>query len=104
MTSNAFIKGRSTVSQLLQILDKWTASLENGGQIDVTYTDSEKAFDTVPHQNLISKLKWYPVDNNVFIWINSFLTNTLQRVNLEDSFSNWVKVLSGIPQGTLLGP
>ena len=42
-----FIKGRSTVTQLLQILDKWTDWLESGGQIDVIYADLEKAFDKV---------------------------------------------------------
>ena len=43
-----FIKGRSTVMQLLMVLDKWTECLELGGQIDVIYTDLEKAFDKVP--------------------------------------------------------
>ena len=52
-----FIKGRSTNLQLLLVLDKWTDDLEHGGQIDVIYTDFEKAFDKVPHQRLISKLK-----------------------------------------------
>jgi len=50
------IKGRSTVMQLLKIIDMWTESLESGGQIDVIYTDLEKAFDKVPHRRLISKL------------------------------------------------
>ena len=51
-----FVKGRSTSLQLLQILDKWTDCLENGGQIDAVYTDFEKAFDKVPHNRLVSKL------------------------------------------------
>ena len=50
-----FIKGRSTTLQLLQILDKWTECLEHGGQINVIYTDLEKAFDKVPHKRLICK-------------------------------------------------
>ena len=54
-----FIKGRSTVLQLLNVLDKWTEFLEKGGQIDVIYTDLEKAFDKVPHKRLISKLRSY---------------------------------------------
>ena len=52
-----FIKGRSTVLQLLNLLDKWTKYLENGGQIDVIYTDFEKAFDKVPHRRLLYKLE-----------------------------------------------
>jgi hypothetical protein len=52
-----FIKGRSTVLQLLKIMDIWTSQLESGGQIDVIYTDFERAFDKVPHQRLLSKLR-----------------------------------------------
>ena len=51
-----FIKGRSTTLQLLKILDRWRELLENGGQIDVVYTDLEKAFHKIPHKRLISKL------------------------------------------------
>ena len=47
-----FILGRSTLLQLLHMLDDWTECLENGGQIDAVYTDFEKAFDTVPHRRL----------------------------------------------------
>ena len=54
-----FLKGRSTVTQLLQILDEWTEALETGGRIDVIYTDFEKAFDKVPHKRLLSKLRSY---------------------------------------------
>jgi len=50
---HGFIKGRSTVLQLLKIMDDWTAqldSLDSGGQVDVVYTDFAKTFYTVPHQ------------------------------------------------------
>jgi len=52
-----FIKGRSTVLQLLKIMDNWTAQLDSGGQVDVIYTDFAKAFDTVPHRRLLLKVK-----------------------------------------------
>ena len=54
-----FLKGQSTITQLLQILDDWTETLESGGRIDVVYTDFEKGFDKVPHDRLLSKLKAY---------------------------------------------
>jgi len=54
-----FISGRSSMLQLLHMLDDWTDCLEKGGQIDAIYTDFEKAFDKVPHQTLISKLYSY---------------------------------------------
>jgi len=52
-----FIKGHSTVQQLLKVLNEWTEKLENGGRIDVLYTYLEKAFDRVPHRRLLHKLK-----------------------------------------------
>ena len=69
-----FIKGRSTTLQLLQILDRWTELLENGGQIDVVYTNLEKAFDKIPHKRLISKLFSYDINKKIG-WIEAFLHN-----------------------------
>ena len=60
-----FIKGRSTVSQLLTLMDKWTEASEQGGQIDVIYTDLEKAFDKVPHNQLVRKLRSYKINDNI---------------------------------------
>ena len=49
-----FVHGRSTMLQMLHMLDDWTEDLESGGQIDVIYTDDEKAFDKVPHIRLLN--------------------------------------------------
>jgi hypothetical protein len=81
-----FLKGRSTVTQLLKILDKWTECLEFGGQIDVIYTDLEKAFDKVPHKRLISKLESYGVNKEIVSWIAAFLNNRRQRVKINGFF------------------
>jgi len=83
--------------QLLQILDKWTGLLENGGQVDVVYTDLEKAFDKIPHKRLISKLFSYGLSKEIIFWIEAFLNNRKQRVCIKDLFSNLVPVWSGIP-------
>ena len=56
-----FLKGRSTVLQLLSIIDEWTSNLDSGGQIDCKYMDFERAFDKVPHRRLISKLQAYVI-------------------------------------------
>ena len=99
-----FMKGRSTVTQLLTVLDKWTRLLDGGeGQI-VVYTDLEKAFDKVPHKFLVNKLKSYGVGLPFIKWIESFLVARKQRVRVGNGFSDWSKVESGIPQGTVLGP
>jgi len=99
-----FLKCRSAVTQLLKILDDWTEALEIGGRIDVIYTNFEKAFDKVPHRRLISKLKTYKLHSSVIEWIQNFLSQQKQRVRVHDEFSCWIKVLSGIPQGSILGP
>jgi len=99
-----FLKGRSTVIQLIKMFDVWTELLEEGGQIDVIYTDLEKAFDKVPHNRLLLKLRYYRVNSNIIDWIRSFLINRKQRVKLNNIFSFWCVVLSGIPQGSILGP
>jgi len=75
-----FVKGRSTVIQLLKITDEWTYKLDQGIQIDVIYTDFEKAFNKVPHQGLISKLEVYNLNNTLLLWIQDFLCNRKQRV------------------------
>lgn len=72
--------------------------------MDSIYFDFAKAFDTVPHRRLIGKLKAYGVEGKILSWIKAFLTGRSQvvRVNGEDSIS--APVLSGIPQGSVLGP
>jgi len=66
-------------------MDKWTEYLEIGGQIDVIYTDLEKAFDKVPRQRLLLKLKSHNIHDDIIQslqWISSFLQSRSQRVVL----------------------
>jgi len=99
-----FISGRSTSLQLLHMLDKWTEYLEYRGQIDVLYSDFEKAFGKVPHIRLISKLYSYLINKTIVKWIQDFLSGRRFRVRVNLSYSLWSLVTSGIPQGIVLGP
>ena len=91
-----FISGRSTVTQLLRYLDKCVETMVKGGVTDTIYLDFAKAFDTVPHSRLITKLKAYGIDGAILNWIQAFLTGRTQvvKVNGEDSVP--APVLSGI--------
>ena len=66
--------------------------------------DFAKAFDTVPHQRLLNKLKAYGIEGDILNWISSFLSNRTQRVRVNKSSSEYKTVDSGIPQSSVLGP
>jgi len=91
------LKGRSTVTQLLQILDDWTETLESGGRIDVIYIDFEKALDKVAHRRLLSKLKSYKLHTSIIAWIKNFLTDRKQRVRVNGEFLPCDALLSATP-------
>ena len=99
-----FIKGRSTVLQLLNVMDSWTMALDNGFSIDSIYLDYMKAFDTVPHKRLIYKLRMNGISPSILRWIEDFLTGRKQQVCVNGSMSKWADVTSRIPQGSVLGP
>ena len=101
---HGFRKGMSCETQLVEAIHDWTTILNKGqGQVDVILLDFSKAFDTVPHQRLLQKLNKYGIRNHTLNWISSFLTNRTHQVVVNGSTSN-VESVSGVPQGTVLGP
>ena len=88
----------------LVTLNDWLFSLDNDVPIDAAYMDFRKAFDTVPHQRLINKLKGYNINGPILQWIKSFLSDRTQFVKINNSCSKRLDVTSGVPQGSVLGP
>ena len=101
---HGFLPRRSCMIQLLIATEYWTEALNCGDSVDIIYFDFKKAFDSVPHERLLIKLKAYGIDGLLLHWIECFLTNRKQRVTVNESFSPWSDVISGIPQGSVLGP
>jgi hypothetical protein len=99
-----FRQKRSTTLQLLLAVEEWTAYMDEGLPVDAFYLDLRKAFDTVPHRRLLTKLHAYGIRGNLLRWIEGFLSGRTQQVMVGGSKSEQVPVESGVPQGSVLGP
>ena len=101
---HGFRHNLSCATQLLSHISFVFSNLVEGNDVDCVYIDYAKAFDKVDHQILLQKLKQYGVPQKYLTWIYCFLTNRVQTVFNNGSYSYTTPVLSGVPQGSVLGP
>ena len=101
---HGFLRRHSTCSQLLECVHDWSISINNKQSVDVMYIDYSRAFDSVVHSKLLFKLKSYGIKYDLLNWIAAFLHGRKQRVVVNNHFSDFCNVSSGIAQGSVIGP
>lgn len=101
---HGFVRKKSCLTNLLEAIDAITEALSKGFTSVIIFLDFAKAFDKVCHRALIKKLELYGFNDNLLNWIAEFLKNRRQRVVLGEAVSDWCDVLSGVPQGSVIGP
>ena len=99
---HGFLKDHSTNTNLIHFWNDVTKLADKKKEVSIVYTDLKKAFDSVPHDLLIYKLDNYGVRGRTLKWIESFLTDRVQRVIVNDKTSHLASIESGVPQGGVL--
>ena len=99
-----FRKDFSTQHCLLLMLEKWKRAVDNDKVFGALLTDLSKAFDRISHDLLIAKLNAYGLSLSFLKLVHSYLQNRKQRTKIGSSYSPWEEIISGVPQGSILGP
>ena len=101
---HGFRPGKNMQPAHLPYIPERHEALDTGCDKEVCYLDFRRAFDSVPHDLLEIKLCSKGINGKALIWIKAFLQDRIQQVLVDGSLSSKVKVLSGVPQGSVIGP
>lgn len=98
------MSSRSTMSALIKVVDDCSQALDHGHEVCIVFFDVCKAFDTVPHLPLLQTLDKLGLDKYLFRWIRNYLLQRTQYVAIDGCESQSLPAISGVPQGSVLGP
>ena len=99
-----FRANHSTYTANCLLLENVKSMIDKGGTVGAVFLDLRKAFDPVNHRVLIAKLSSFNFSNNALKWSESYLMNRIQCVNVRNQKSSALDTLTGVPQGSILGP
>ena len=97
-------KNCNTQHVLLMLLEEWREHFDNNKTVGGIVMDLSKALGCVPHDLLLAKLATYSIDDNLILYIHSYLLNRKQCVCINNILTEFNKVISGVPQGSIVGP
>ena len=99
-----FRKGYSTHHALIAMIEKWKKALDKNNNAAAVLTDLSKAFDCINHELMVEKLEAYGFSESALKYVNSYIRYRYQRTKVNNNFSKWSCINSGVPHGSILGP
>ena len=99
-----FRKNHNTQHSLLKMLESFKEALDKGNSVSAVFMDLSKALDTLNHDLFIAKLEAYGFSVNSLSYIHSYLNKRLPKTNVNNNYSLWKEIFTGVPQGSILGP
>ena len=103
-SQSGFRHKHSCQTAFIKLIDSWAECIDRGDLIGALFLDFRKAFDLVDHSILIKKLSIYKFSSSAIQWFKSYLNNRQQTIECDKGFTDFLNILSGVPQGSILGP